>query len=75
MVAACAVLERLAADLVDGRSLYEGAPWGGIAGDLDALHHEGRTLADLAEGVRRDLGGGGGWGDGAMAARATNGSG
>ena len=52
-----ATFKRLAADLVEGRSLHPlgGAPWSDLAGELERLHAQGRTLADLAEAVRDDL--------------------
>ncbi len=52
-----AAFDRLAADLVDGRSLHSlgGAPWDMVAGELDHLHVRGFTLADLAAAVRADL--------------------
>lgn len=51
------MLKRLAADLVEGRSLHPlgGAPWGDLAGELECLHAQGRTLVDLAAAVRADL--------------------
>jgi len=52
-----AMLKRLAADLVEGRSLHPlgGASWDDLAGELEHLHAQGRTLADLAAAVRADL--------------------
>jgi hypothetical protein len=51
------LLGRLAACLVDGRSLQHdgGAPWNLLAGELDSLHERGYDLADLAKAVRADL--------------------
>lgn len=51
------MLNRLAAELVDGRSLdpLGGAPWSDVAGELDHLYARGFTLADLAVAVRLDL--------------------
>jgi len=71
---ACVLLERLAADLVDARSIRDGAPWCLIASELDALHRLGCDLANLAAAVRHDLGGGEPV-DSAMPMTATMGSG
>jgi len=51
------LLARLAADLVDGRTLHPlgGAPWDVVAEELDRLHAYGFTLTDLAAAVRTDL--------------------
>ncbi|MTJ81124.1 MAG: hypothetical protein F8N37_08905 [Telmatospirillum sp.] len=52
-----AMLKRLAADLVEGRSLRpsDGAPWDDLAGELERLDAQGCTLAELAAAVRADL--------------------
>jgi len=51
------LLARLAADLVDRRTLHPlgGAPWDIVAGELDCLHAHGLTLTNLAAAVRTDL--------------------
>jgi len=52
-----AMLKRLAAELVDARSLQPlgGAPWEMLAGELEYLFAQGQTLVDLAGAVRADL--------------------